>query len=180
MKSLKTTLLGLSMCGLLFFSSCSEKEQTVDYTVEITGYTFGPFVSPPDLWHEQAIVETSDLEAILNDYNASLDNVKKIEPKEITITTTAPAGANFNAIQFAEVKITAPGKDTVKIAYTDGEVADGLTSISLASQGNNIMDYLRDDQFSILVRIFNNDPQATEQTYNAKVVFSVQTKGTND
>ncbi len=149
-------LLLLAMASMVTFNSCTEDgEQRFEVPITISGFTVNQFVGVQTWQVFNSQVVTNTIEAELNDYGYSLANVKKIEPKNITLNITS-AGDNFDNILYIESYVIADG-DSVKVGYNT-EIPNGVTSLSLNSQYSDITSIVKKPTFTFLVRAFNDGP----------------------
>lgn len=149
-----TLLLLITIATTLTFGSCTgDGEQRFEIPLTISNFSVGA-LDPNQSWKTFSTeVVTNDISAALSDYGYSFDNVKKIEPKNITLTITS-SGQTFNNIQNIDAFVSATGFTETKIAYSE-TIPSGATTLPLSSQYSDITEILKQPEFTFLVRALN-------------------------
>ncbi len=138
-------------------SSCNKDEEfEFDLAFNNVAVTVGPLNAPPDKEVSYATtVFTNPVEAELNTYGASLQDVQSAKLKTLKLRIKTPAGRTLNDISFADAWLSASTIDPTKIAYKTDVPDTDLTEIEFESQFNDLTEFLYQDNFSLLVKAFH-------------------------
>lgn len=164
----------LLVIGFAFsFSSCT-KDTPFNFT-----YTLDPIIfTCPDLPFDGNVkvfedtVITRDIEAELNKYGASLQDISSMTLKSISLNTTQN-GVTFNGIDYVESYINSPGLTETKLAYKVGIPQDGQTHLEMDNNYSELADFIKADQFSLKVQGYNTTDYATTKM-NIQVTFNIK------
>lgn len=152
---MKYTLLSLLVFVSLFtFSSCEDGEQRIEVPLTVSG--FSVTLDDSNSWKTfSSQVVTGQFESALNTFGYSLNNVKKVEPKNIKLRITTP-GQNFDNIIYLEGFVKTDNIDSVKVGYNT-EIPNGQTEIPLNSQYSDITTIVTSPSFTFFVRAYNEE-----------------------
>jgi len=151
---MKNTLLLLLFVAATFtITSCAEGEERFEVPITLSGFNNVTLNDDFD-WKTFSIeVVTNEIESALNDFGYSLNQVKKIEAKNMSITITTP-NVTFDNIMYLEAYVEADQIDEVKVAYLT-EIPDGATTANLENQYSDITNILKQPSFTFYVRAYN-------------------------
>lgn len=143
------------MVSIFAFGGCTEDgEQRFEVPITLSNFTVNA-LDPNESWKTfSSQVVTTGISSQLADYGFTLDNVKKIEPKNITLTITS-AGDSFDNILYMDAYVFADGVSDIKVAYSE-TIPTGATTLPLSSQFSDITEALKKPEFTFLVRAFNS------------------------
>ncbi len=150
-----TLLLLIALSSTMFMSSCTEDgEQRLEIPITLSNFTVNA-LDPNESWKTFSTeLVTSELSTALADFGYSLDNIKKVEPKNISLTITS-AGDSFDNILYMDAYVFADGVDDIKVAYSE-TIPAGATTLALSSQFSDITEAIKKSEFTFFVRAFNS------------------------
>lgn len=148
----------LLLVVLAFFAVCTSScDKTnnilfeIPYTVE--NFTAGPY----PVGGSERILTTEDyqtnLEAQLNEYGASLDNIDKVVLKDMTITAL---DGTFDGLDYASAWLRVPGLDDVQVGFFTAIPQTGLTSITLEPQYDDLSEHLKQPNFEMYAKTYSS------------------------
>lgn len=171
-------LSALALSGL-FISSC--KKEAIKVETDIADKLSVSFNIPADNnpgykeYNKQIV--NSDLEAKLNEYKATLDDVKSISIESVEWTLTDGSTMSFDAIDYVDSYMAIEGGSESKIAYLNPVAHDGSKSIKLSSSGNDLKQFFSQKSFYVISKGYSNTKFETAQpvkiTINYKIRASV-------
>ena len=151
---MKNTLLLLLFVAATFtITSCSDEEERFEVPITISGFNNVTLNDDFDWKVFSAEVVTNEIETSLNSFGYSLNQVKKIEAKNMSITITTP-GVTFDNIKYFEAFVNTNATDSTKVAFLT-EIPAGATTINLESQFSDITDIIKQPSFTFYVRAYN-------------------------
>lgn len=161
----------------LFLASCDKEEdlnfdlkfENIAVTVPAMG---GPFNEYKTFASE---VITTGIEAELNKYGASLNDIESANLKDLTVNITAPSGRNFDAVLFLESFASATGLSDTKIGFTEGDL-DGKTSVTFTTNFSDLAPFIKKESFGFLVRGYIDEAIATPTTLDIDFIVTVKAK----
>lgn len=175
----KHVSLTLSLIVLAFFaistSSCDKTKNItfeVPYTVE--NFTAGPF---PAGGSERTLFEQdyiTNLEAQLNAYGASLDDIDKVVLKELTITAL---DGTFDELNYANAHLRASGLADVQVGFISAIPQTGVSTITMDSEFSDLSEHLKQPNFELYAITYSeNGFPAT----NMSATFVVEVTATTE
>ena len=101
------------------------------------------------------------------------DKIKEILLKKLALKITAPEGRDFDFLKDINLYIRAEGLEESRYAFFEN-VPDGLTQLTLNSEGIDLAPYIKEDKFSLRAecvfdQTFNQDIDVT-----ADMLFGVK------
>lgn len=170
-------IFALFILSSFLFSSCDKEEdvnfdlkfENIPVTVPAMG---GPFNEYKTFASE---VITTGIEAELNNYGASLNDIESASLKDLTLSITAPSGRNMDAVVFLESFVSATGLSDEKIAYTEGDL-DGKTSVTFTTNFSDLAPYIKKESFGLLVRGYIDEAVPTSTTLDIDLIVTVKAK----
>lgn len=160
--SFLVVVIGFSMV----LNSCNQ-DVPFKFTYTLDPYAFTcpamPFDGTEKVFGDTVI--TRDIEAELNQYGASLQNVTSMKLKAITLNITS-TGATFDGIDYLTSYINSTGLPETKLAYKTSIPQTGLTSISMDNNYSELVDFIQADTFKVNVKGYNtvDFPNPTDMT----------------
>ncbi len=118
---------------------------------------------------------TSDLQAKLDENNASIDDVESIELTAASFKMINPGSQNFDIVDKANAYLSASGIAEIKVAYKD-PVPDGVTQFSLDVESVNLKDYLKQSTVTFRASGFTNAPNVERDSLQAMLTFKIKAK----
>jgi len=119
---------------------------------------------------------TTNIEEEFESYNTHKDLIEEIALKELELTITDPADADFDFLNSIEVSIEADDLPEKTIAWKDNIPEDGLKSLTLDVSGEDIKDYLFADSFKLKISTKTDQVLSEDVTIDVKTVFHVDAK----
>ena len=168
----------LAVAGL-FISSC--KKDAVKVETDILGSLSINFSIPVDTlpgykeYNKQIV--NSNLEAKLNEYNGSLEDVKSLVVESVEWVLINGSTMTFDTIDYVDSYFALEGGSESKIAYLNPVAHDGSKTIRLTSSGNDLKQFLSQKTFYMVSKGFNNAKvliaQPVKITLNYKMTANV-------
>jgi hypothetical protein len=154
----KAFFLSMIAFASLFISSC--KKEAVKVETDIFSKVTVSFSIPADSttgykeYNKQVV--NSDLETKLNEYKASLDDVRSIVVESVEWSLIDGSTLTFNAIDYVDSYFMLEGGSESKIAYLNPIAHNGSKTIKLASSGTDLKQFLSQKSFYMVSKGFNN------------------------
>ena len=137
------------------FNSC-DKDTPFDFTYTLAPIEFtSPFFPANSLKTFSDTTFTRDIEAQLNQYGASLQDVSSMQLKAITVNILS-SGQTFDGVDYFESYINSTGLPETKLAYKSPVPQTGLTSLSLDNNYSELVDFIKADSFRVDLRGYNS------------------------
>ncbi len=180
MKTNQSFLFGILMLfsfSSLFLTSCDkETESEFDLPFTLPSVTVPAMGAPFDV-NKVFVSEvlTTGIEAKLNEYGASLNDIESAKLKDLRVEITAPNGRTFDAVVFLESFVKADGLTDAKIAYSEGSL-DGKTNVTFSSQFENFAEHIKKDAFSLIIQGFIDEAVPTATTLKVDFIVTVKVK----
>ncbi len=175
----KAIILSMLAVAGLFVSSC--KKEAVKVETDITSKLSVSFSIPVDNapgykeYNKQVV--NSDLEAKLNEYKASLDDVKSIVVESVEWSLENGSTMTFDAVDYVDTYFAIDGGSESKIAYLNPVAHDASKLIKLTSSGTDLKQFLSKKTFYVVSKGFNNTiievAQPVKITINYKIRANV-------
>ena len=173
----------LSLASLLlvlaFFTVCTsscDKTKTVTFEIPYTveNFTAGPY---PAGGSERTLFTQSyvtNLEAQLNAYGASLDDIDKVVLKDLTVTAL---NGTFDELNYANARLVATGLTDVQVGFVTAIPQTGETTISMTPQFDDLSEHLKQPNFQLLAITYSeNGYPATNMSATFVVEVTATTK----
>ncbi len=174
MKKIYSIALLLTLAASTIFNSCKKGDIEKKFDLTLTGIVLNspaqPGSSPDTVFASQVI--TTGIEAKLNENGATLQNIKKIDLKSVSLTITTPAGQTFDGIEYLISYINAAGLGETKAAYKAPIPQTGLTTISQDNQFADLTEYIKQNEFNFILKGYSNTA-IPAMTLTADISFSV-------
>jgi hypothetical protein len=154
----KAIILSMFAVAGLFISSC--KKDAVKVETDIKGSLSISFNIPVDTvpgykeYNKQIV--NSNLEAKLNEYNGSLEDVKSVVVESVEWTLIDGSTMTFDAIDYVDSYFALEGGSESKIAYLNPVAHNGSKNIKLSSSGTDLKQFLSQKTFYMVSKGFNN------------------------
>ena len=168
----------LALAGL-FISSC--KKEAVKVETDIVSKLSVSFSIPADTvpgykeYNKQIV--TSDLESKLNEYKASIDDVRSIVVESVEWALIDGSTMTFDAVDYVDTYFALESGSESKIAYLNPVAHDGSKTIKLSSSGTDLKQFLSKKTFYVVSKGFNNTrfdlAQPVKITINYKIRANV-------
>jgi hypothetical protein len=172
----KAIIFSMFAVAALFISSC--KKDAVKVETDIQSKLTVSFSIPVDTipgykeFNKQVI--NSNLEAELNVYNASLDDVKSVVVESVEWTLIDGSTITFDAIDYVDSYFTLDGGSESKIAYLNPVPHDGSKTIRLSSSGTDLKDFLAKKSFYIVSKGYTNTKIMVEQPISITINYKIR------
>lgn len=174
MKKINSFVLFLTLTTGIIFNSCKKGDVEKKFDLTLTGIVLNspaqPGSAPDTVFSSQVI--TTGIEAKLNENGATLQNIKKIDLKSLSLTITAPSGQTFDGIEYLVSYINAVGLGEIKVAYKAPIPQTGLTTITQDSQFSDLTEYIKQSEFNFILKGYCNTA-IPAMTLTADISFSV-------
>jgi hypothetical protein len=146
---------------------------TMDYSETVTIPSSGPTSLPLNLFTPD--VETnSESTFAINDTRKDL--IEFIELTELTLDHKSPSSGDFSFLKSIEVFLTAEGLSEVKVAWLDAIAEEPGKTLTLNTSENNLMEYIKKDEFSLKVRTVTDETFLSDQEIEINTTFFVDAK----
>ena len=174
MKKIYFVVMLMTLASGLIFNSCKKGDVEKKFDLTLNGIVLNspaqPGSSPDTVFASQVI--TTCIEAKLNENGATLQNIKKIDLKSVSLTITTPSGQTFDGIEYLVSYINAAGLGETKVAYKSPIPQTGLTTISQDSQFADLTEYIKQSEFNFILKGYCNTA-IPAMTLTADISFSV-------
>ena len=174
MKKIYSFALLLTLATSTLFNSCKKGDIEKKFDLNLTGIVLNspaqPGSAPDTVFASQVI--TTGIEAKLNENGATLQNIKKIDLKSVSLTITTPSGQTFDGIEYLISYINAAGLGETKVAYKAPIPQTGLTTITQDSQFADLTEYIKQTEFNFILKGYSNTA-VPAMTLTADISFSV-------
>ncbi len=101
--------------------------------------------------------------------------IEKVSLSQMTLTVTAPAGANLNFLKDLSIYIKGTNLAEIKIAEALN-VADGLSTLDVPVLENNLKAYIQGEQFSLRTAVTIDGATSQQTDLNIYTKFFVDAK----
>ena len=171
----KAILLSLFAVSALFIGSCKKDAAKVETDITSTmSISFSiPVDTLPGYKEYNKQVVNSDLEAKMNEYKASLDDIRSISVTSVEWALVDGSTMTFDAVDYVDSYFTLDGSADTKIAYLNPVAHDGSKTIKLTSSGTDLKQFLSKKTFYMVSKGYNNTrvevPQPVKITINYKI-----------
>ena len=149
-------------------------KKEVEQRFTLNGNTLLFSTNPLAANSEHILVDTlvqSEFAEILSANGIDADKVKSVNLKSATLRIVDPVDGNFDAFDYANAHIKAGSLDQKQLAFRT-EVPDGVNEFTLESQGDELLEYLRQSDIQFVVKAYNSaDVPAT--SYALDVQYEV-------
>ncbi len=166
-------LMTFMMSGIIF-TSCKKGEIEKKFDLTLNGIVLNspaqPGSAPDTVFASQVI--TTGIEAKLNENGATLQNIKKIDLKSVSLSITTPSGQTFDGIEYLVSYINAAGLGETKVAYKSPIPQTGLTTITQDSQFSDLTEYIKQSEFNFILKGYSNTA-IPAMTLTADISFSI-------
>jgi hypothetical protein len=172
----KSIIFSLIAVAALFVSSC--KKEAVKVETDITSKLSISFSIPTDEnagykeYNKQVV--NSDLEAKLNEYKASLDDVKSIIVESVEWALIDGSTMNFDAVDYVDSYFALDGGAESKIAYLNPVTHNGSKSIKLVSAGTDLKRFLSQKTFYVISKGYNNSKVEVAQPVKITINYKIR------
>jgi hypothetical protein len=172
----KAIILSMFAVAGLFISSC--KKDAVKVETDINSKISISFSIPVDTvpgykeYNKQVV--NSDLEAKLNEYKASLDDVKSIVVESVEWALVDGSTMTFDAIDYVDSYFATEGGSESKIAYLNPVAHDGSKTIKLTSSGTDLKQFLSQKTFYMFSKGFNNTKVEVAQPVKITINYKIR------
>ncbi|MEM6262391.1 MAG: hypothetical protein AAGI38_07785 [Bacteroidota bacterium] len=172
MKNIKFSFLALTLV-VLSLTACTEDILNVDFMLKFNSVDF--VIQPQDQVENGEItmtIVTSTLKDELNANDATIDKLKSVNIEYVSLQILSP-GVTFDLIENASLHIRAQGQEEVMIAEL-AKIPAGATQIEMPVKGEEeLKEYLKQDQFDVVVRGTTTGPLEKAVEMRAKMDFEV-------
>jgi hypothetical protein len=180
MKASKMICSVVAVGTMLTFSSCDKAKIDVNFNLEVADiYMVADTTSQFGEIELAASTFQSDLDAKLQENNASIDDVKTIKLTGAQIIMVNPGLQNFDIVDRAYGLISAGSLPETQVAYID-PVPDGATALTLTTGDVNLKDYLSQSVVNFKFKGTTNAPNMEKDSLQAKLTFRIEAEITED
>lgn len=172
----KSLILSLVAVAAIFVSSCKKEAVKVetDINSSLSVYFNIPVDSVPGYKEYNKQIVNSDLETKLNEYKASLDDVKSVVVESMEWSLVDGSTMTFDAIDYVDSYFMNEGGSESKIAYLNPVAHDGSKTIKLSSSGTDLKEFLSKKSFYVISKGFNNAKVLTEQPIKITINYKIR------
>lgn len=174
----KAVILSMFAVASLFVSSC--KKEAIKVDIDINDKLVVNFSIPVDTvpgykeYNKQII--NSELEAKLNEYKATIDDVKSITVQSVEWSLVDGSTMTFDAIDYVDSYFAQESGSESKIAYLNPVEHNGNKTIKLGSSGTDLKQFFSQKKFYMVSKGHNNAKievaQPVKITLNYKIVVN--------
>jgi hypothetical protein len=172
----KVLILTVIAAATLFIGAC--KKEAVKVETDITSKVSISFSIPVDTipgykeYNKQLV--NSDLEAKMNEYKASLDDIKTIVVESVEWSLIDGSTMNFNAVDYVDSYFALDSGGESKIAYLNPVNHDGSKTIKLTSSGTDLKRFLSQKTFYMISKGYNNAKVEVAQPVKITVNYKIR------
>ncbi len=172
----KSILLSLFAAAAVLVSSCEKEAVKVETDINSTlSVSFSiPVDTVPGYKEFNKQVINSDLEAKLNEYKASLDDVKSVSVESVEWSLQDGSTMTFDAIDYVDTYFMLDGGAESKIAYLNPVTHDGSKTIKLSSSGTDLKQFLSKKNFYVTSKGYTNTKILTEQPVKVTINYKIK------
>ena len=167
-------LLGFIFLGSFMLGGCTkdgiEINFNMDYTTDFTIEAGGGLNLPIDFFTPDV---TTNAEAEFEANDTRKDKIKEIKLESLDLTITAPDGQNFDFMKDIYLFISADGVEEQRYAFIEN-IAEGVSTISLNTDGIDLAQYIKEDKFSLRVEAVQDMTMTRNIDVTADMVFAVK------
>lgn len=146
---------------------------TMDYSETVIIPSSGPASLPLNLFTPD--VETnSESTFAINDTRKDL--IEFIELTDLTLLHKSPSSGDFSFLKSIEIYLSADDLAEVKVAWLDAITEEPGKSLTLNTSENNLMEYIKKDEFSLKVRTVTDETFLSDQQIQINTTFFVDAK----
>ena len=169
----------ISMLMILTFislSSCEKAKVDIAFNLEVADIYFAIEQGSTQGTMNFATTQfNSDLQAKLDQNNASIDDVESIAITATTFKMINPGTQNFDIVDKAYAFLSASNIAETRVAYKD-PVPDGVTEFSLDVESVNLKNYLKQATVNFRASGFTNAPNVERDSLQATLTFKIKAK----
>lgn len=172
----KAILLSLFAVSALFIGSCKKDDVKVETDISSKlSITFSiPVDTVPGYKEYNKQVVNSDLEAKMNEYKASLDDIKTIVVESVEWSLADGSTMTFDAVDYVDSYFALDGGTESKIAYLNPVNHDGSKTIKLTSSGTDLKQFLAKKTFYMISKGYNNAKVEVAQPVKITINYKIR------
>jgi hypothetical protein len=172
----KAIIFSMLAVSALFISSCDKEAVKVETDIDSKlSVSFSiPIDSVPGYKEYNKQVVNSDLEAKLNEYKASLDDVKSVMVSSVEWSLIDGSTMTFDAIDYVDSYFMLEGGSESKIAYLNPVTHDGSKTIKLSSSNTDLKQFLAAKTFYMVSKGYNNAKVEVAQPVKITVNYKIR------
>lgn len=172
----KAIILSLFAFVAIAISSCKKDAVKVETDIESKlSVTFSiPVDTVPGYKEYNKQIVNSDLETKLNEYKASLDDVKSVQVTSVEWALIDGSTMTFDAIDYVDSYFMLEGGSESKIAYLNPVAHDGSKLIKLGSSNTDLKQFLSQKSFYIISKGYNNAKVLVEQPVKITINYKIK------
>jgi len=172
-KKMKTKRFAIIALLALFTISCSELDKLLTFTIS-NQTTFNINSSFPVNFPTEVVTPevTTNSSAEFKNNNTSVDLVKDVQLKELTLTITNPANKTFSFLKSIHMYISTTADDEIELGYQDNINATSNT-ISLICTTQKLDKYIKASSYKIRTKVTTKETLTQDITVNADMKFNV-------
>lgn len=169
---------GILLFGLVWaWQSCQKIDRLTQFDLtyhsEVTIPASIPLNVPFDIVTPEI---TTNTEEDFENHQTHKDLIEEISLKEVELTITDPAGADFDFLNSIEIYIETDDLPAKKIAWKENIPENGARRLRLETSSDDIKEYLLADSFKLKIKTKTDRVLTQDVTIDIKTVFHVDAK----
>lgn len=156
----------------LSFAGCKKIHLTTFDVNNSTSFTvpaqtpIGPFNVPV----------TTSSQSNFQQQGTDASHLQEVSLNKLSLTITSPANKTFDFLDKIHIYISASGQAEQELAYLDPILHNGAVTINLNPTGIALVDYIKQDSYSLKISTTTNQLLTQDVTIRADMNFKVKAK----
>ncbi len=162
---------------IISFFGCKELEKLTQFNMKYTESVVIPSSTGIDLPIDLSTPAiSSNSESTFASNNTSKDLIEKIQLTDLELELTSPSGSDFSFLNDIEIYINASGVSETLIAWKHDIPDTQGTTLPLETTGVDLKDYIKQDNFSLRLKIVTDKLIAQDHHIDMNSIFRVDAK----
>jgi hypothetical protein len=160
------------LIAALSFAGCKKVHLTTFNVDNSASFTI-PASTPIGLFN---IPVTTSSQSSFQQQGTDASHLQNVSLEKLSLTITNPTTRNFDFLDKAHIYISASGQSEQEIAYLDPVAHNGSVTISLNTTGIELVNYIKQDNYSLRISTTTNQILTQDVTIRADMTFKVKAK----
>lgn len=156
MKNLKLLALAFLVISLAY---CGKKGLEIQFSLPTQSLSFDVDTTSVVGPHTYTVTKAlSDLDSAAKANNTSIDKIKNIEPKSITISIVTPDTSTFNPMDTLIFTLSTPGLNNAVQVASFTNIPKGIDTYTFVPEKKDVLSLFKQKQITLTTKIVTNKP----------------------
>jgi hypothetical protein len=164
----------LSICAVVFISSCTKEDLKVSFDLSVGQVAFTiKQSSQAGAMQIDAQDLQYDLDSVCKANSISKDQITSVKIKEVFLDILDSNNTTFDLVNWAEAYVGATGKANILLASKNPVEKVGVRAISLDLKDVELIDYIKANKMSFFAKGETSGPVKADVPMRARVKFTI-------